>query len=122
MNDNIRIVRDSWNEWSETWYQKKRTEEVIAKLISSPQSVFHRTTISMIQETIPELKGKRVLVPSSGDNHAVFAFHLMGAQVTSCDISERQLENASVIARKHNWDIEFICDDTMILDAIKSDE
>jgi len=35
-----------------------------------------------------ELKGKKICVPSSGDNHVVFAFALLGAKVTSCDIAE----------------------------------
>jgi glutamyl-tRNA reductase len=43
--------------------------------------------------------GLHVLVPSSGDNGAVFAFHMLGASVTSADISERQLENAKKLAR-----------------------
>lgn len=116
------VIKDKWNGWSNTWYQKKRTDEVITKIITSPESAFHRMTYSMIQETVPDFNGKRVLVPSSGDNHAVFAFHLMGAKVTSCDISEKQLENAYVIANNHGWDIEFICDDTMKLTKVNSNE
>ncbi len=38
-------------------------------------------------------------MPSGGDNHAAFVFALMGAKVTSADISERQLENAKNINR-----------------------
>jgi len=57
----------------------------------------------------------------SNDNHAVFAFHL-GAKVTSCDISEKQIENAFDIANKHGWDIEFICDDTTKLTKVNSNE
>lgn len=115
-------VKGIWNEWSETWYQRYRTDKAIAKIIQTPESAFHRTTYSMINKALPNLDGKKVCVPSSGDNHAVFAFHLMGARVTSCDISERQIENSSNLARKNGWDIEFICDDTMQLSNIKSDE
>lgn len=122
MDKRINIVKDTWNEWSDTWYEKYRTEEKIAKIIENPKSVIHATTYSMIENTLPDLKGKRVCVPSSGDNHAVFAFHLLGAKVTSCDISERQQENAVDIANKYGWDIEFICDDTMSLSRIESDE
>ena len=42
----------------------------------------------------------------------------MGAQVTSADISERQLENAADIAKRLQLDIAFICDDTMKLSHI----
>lgn len=116
------IVKEAWNEWSDTDFAKYRSEERISKLIAHPESAFHPTTYSMINEIFPNLKGKRICVPSSGDNHAVFAFHLMGARVTSVDISERQLENSAAIAREHSWDIEFICDDTMELSKIKSGE
>src|SRR4051812_49027698 len=102
------IIKESWDDWSGTWYKKYRTDEVILKIIKNPESVFHPTVYSMIKKAFPSLKGKRICVPSSGDNHAVFAFHLMGAQVTSTDISEKQLENGSIIAQKHGWDIEFI--------------
>jgi 2-polyprenyl-3-methyl-5-hydroxy-6-metoxy-1,4-benzoquinol methylase len=115
-------VKDSWNEWSDTWYLKYRTEEAIARIIASPASAFHPMTYAMIREAFPDLTGRRVLVPSSGDNHAVFAFHLMGAKVTSCDISEKQLENASIIAKKQGWNIEFLCEDTMTLAQVPSEE
>lgn len=122
MADKENIVKDKWNEWSDTWYLKKRTDEAIARVIHSPASAFHRMTYFMINEAVPDLKGKRILVPSSGDNHAVFAFHLLGAHVTSCDISEKQIENARALAGKHGWDIEFICEDTMSLSRIPSGE
>lgn len=62
-----------------------------------------------------------MLVPSSGDNYAVFAFHLLGATVTSSDISEQQLINAGKIAAAHGWDIRFVCDDSMSLAKIEDD-
>lgn len=122
MDKHTNIIKDTWNNWSDTWYVECRTDETISKIIKEPESAFHHTTYSLIKKAFPSLEGKRICVPSSGDNHAVFAFHLMGAKVTSCDISERQVENASIIAHKHNWDIEFICDDTMKLGKIKSDD
>jgi hypothetical protein len=60
---------------------------------------------------VGDLEGKRVCVPASGDNTAVFAFHLLGARVTSTDISAEQLKNAQTIALEHGWGIEFICED-----------
>lgn len=60
-----------------------------------------------------------MLVPFSGDNATVFAFRLLGAAVTSADISERQLENAGRIAADHGWDIRFVCDDSMSLTKIE---
>ena len=68
------------------------------------------------------MHNKKVLVPSSGDNVAVFGFHLLGAKVTSCDLSENQIENAKKAAIANGWDIEFIVQDTMTLDRIKDNE
>lgn len=113
-------IKDAWNEWSDTDFAKYRSDERISRLIANPESAFHHTTFSMIKDLFPNLQGKRICVPSSGDNHAVFAFHLMGATVTSVDISERQLVNAATIAAKHGWDIQFICDDIMELNQVKS--
>lgn len=76
----------------------------------------------MLNSVFPDLHGKHVLVPSSGDNGAVFAFYLLGAKVTSADLSERQLYNAKKIADTQGWDIEFMHDDSMMLEHIKDSE
>ncbi|RXZ84228.1 class I SAM-dependent methyltransferase [Paenibacillaceae bacterium] len=120
--NHIGTIKNSWNEWSETWYPKYRTTEVISKIIQNPLTAFHPTAYAMIRKVLPNLQGARICVPSSGDNHAVFAFHLLGAKVTSCDISENQLANSARIAREQGWDIEFVCDDTMQLNKVKSGE
>lgn len=117
---NLQKVKEAWDQWSDTDFAKYRSDERIARLIAKPESGFHETTYAMLQGMIPNLQGKRICVPSSGDNHAVFAFHLLGAKVTSVDISERQLENGALLAQKHGWDIEFICDDTMELSKLQS--
>ena len=112
-------IKDFWNETSDSeWYRSLRTDERISRLKEKPESAFHPAVIELIRRYLPDMKGRRVLLPSSGDNHAAFAFALMGARVTSADISERQLENASVIAGRLGLDIEFICDDTMQLSHI----
>jgi len=116
-----RII-EYWDEKSDTWYTRYRTDEVISKLVQSPTSAFHHTTWDLIHTAIPNLEGKKVCVPSSGDNHAAFAFAILGAKVTSCDISTRQLEIASEIAKRYGWEIEFICDNTMELSKIKDEE
>lgn len=118
----IKRIKKEWNDKSDSWYPILRTEEIINKIALNPEVSFHKLTLSMIKEYFPDLKGTRILVPSSGDNHAVFSFAQMGARVTSSDFAERQLENAAEIARKHGWQIEFICDNTMTLNTITSSE
>ena len=113
-------IKAFWNETSDSeWYRSLRTEERISRLQEKPESAFHPAVYELIRKYLPGLKGRRVLLPSSGDNHAVFAFAMMGAHVTSADISERQLENASSIAERLHLEIEFICDDTMKLSHIR---
>ena len=118
-NDITDRIKAYWNETSDSaWYRSLRSEEAIRRLQEKPESAFHPAVHELIRKYLPEMKGRRVLLPSSGDNHAAFALALTGARVTSADISERQLENAAAIAEQLGLDIEFICDDTMKLSRI----
>ncbi len=118
-NDLADRIKAYWNETADSeWYRSLRTVEVIARLKERPWSAFHPAVFEMIKKHLPDTEGRRVLLPSSGDNHAAFAFAMMGARVTSADISERQLENAAAVAEKLELDIEFVCDDTMKLSNI----
>lgn len=120
MEEWLKQIKDSWNETAESdWYQSLRTDVKMEELVKEPASAFHPAVYQMINKYIPELHGKKVLLPSSGDNHAAFAFALLGAEVTSTDISERQLEFAQEIADKKNLNIRFICDDTTQLSSIE---
>jgi len=73
-------VKNAWNTWSNTWYQKYRTDDVINQIITNPSSAFPEEVFNMIMKYFVDLKNKKILVPSSGDNHAVYAFCLLGAQ------------------------------------------
>ena len=123
MSERLKKVVDEWNQISESeWYMSYRCDEVIDEIISNPKSIFHEKTWEIIQQIFPSLKGKKVLVPSSGDNRAVFAFASLGSYVTSCDICEKQLIYAKEIAKKKKLSIKFQVDDTMKLNSIPSDE
>ncbi len=116
-------IKAYWDETSDSeWYRSLRTDEAIRRLKEKPESAFHPAVLELIRRYLPDMKGRRILLPSSGDNHAAFAFAMMGAHVTSADISERQLENASVIAGRLCLEIEFVCDDTMQLSRIRDQE
>ena len=112
--------KNSWNAGAEAYSAFNHSEKLMDRIVENPANAFHHTTWDIIKKYVPDLRGKTICVPSSGDNHAVFAFAMLGARVTSCDISENQLANAERIARKYGWDqsIEFICADTMKLDGI----
>ncbi len=122
MEEQLKQVKDYWNITSDSeWYQSLRTDEKIKELVELPITAFHPVVYSILNKYFPDLNGKKILLPSSGDNHAAFAFALLGAKVTSADISEKQLENAAVIADKLNLDIEFVCENTMELTDIKDE-
>lgn len=121
MNDRLKQVKDSWNKTADSaWYQSLRTDEKITALVKEPASAFHPAVYKLINKYIPDLQGKKVLLPSSGDNHAAFAFALLGADVTSADISEKQLGYAQEIATRLGFDIRFVCDDTTQLSKIEN--
>jgi len=113
-------IKDSWNNTSDKWYEKNAPSHEAVK--ENPQMGFPFEVYPLIQKYLGDIRNKKVLVPSSGDNIAVFAFHLLGAKVTSCDLSENQLNNAKKIAEANNWDIDFIVQDTRTLDKIKDNE
>ena len=123
MNSHTDKVLDEWNKISNSdWYMSYRTDEVIHNILKDPSSAFHRTTWELIQKSFPSLNGKKICVPSSGDNRAVFAFASLGAHVTSCDICEQQLKYANEIAKKNLLEIDFVVQDTMKLQDIESNE
>lgn len=113
-------VAEDWNLGSDRYYERIYAHDnALARIISDPMYAFPREVRGMLTSAFPDLRGKRVLVPSSGDNGAAFAFHLLGARVTSTDIAERQLYNAKNIADREGWDIAFLHADSMKLDGVE---
>lgn len=121
MNERLEKIKENWNGMSEKW-NDFRNDKIIGGIIKDPYSIFRPQLQDMFKKFVGSLAGKRVLVPASGDNRAVFAFHLLGAKVTSSDLSEKQMECSARVAAKHGWDIEFVCDDVMHLSNAKSGE
>jgi ubiquinone/menaquinone biosynthesis C-methylase UbiE len=114
----------SWNKGSDDYSAFNHSEKFIKRIIENPADAFHHTVWELIREYVPGLADKKICVPSSGDNLAVFAFAMLGARVTSCDIAENQLANAARIAGQYGLgkSIEFVCADTMKMDGIRDNE
>ena len=73
-------IKAWWNGTSDSeWYRSLRTDERIRRLEEQPESAFHPAVFELIRKYVPELKGRHILLPSSGDNHAAFALALLGA-------------------------------------------
>lgn len=112
--------RASWDAYADQYAAHAHAKPELERLVRDPSSAFHKTTWALIREAIPDFSGKCVLVPSSGDNMAVFAFAMLGADVTSADISRRQLENAGKVATALGiGGIRFLQADTMKLEGIE---
>lgn len=121
MNQYLQQVKAHWNQVSDSeWYRSLRTEEQLTLLVNQPETAFHPQVFKLLQKYLGDFSHRKVLVPSSGDNHAVLAMALLGADVTSADISERQLENAYLLSSKLGLSIRFVCEDTMQLSSIES--
>lgn len=106
-------IQAQWDDWSDNYYRINGSDDVVDRIDADPMWAFPAPVRQMLGKAFPDLHGIRALVPSSGDNGAVFALHLLGARVTSADISERQLANTAHIAGERGWDIRFIQSDTM---------
>jgi SAM-dependent methyltransferase len=122
-------ARKAWNEWSDEYFkgylswQRGGTDTDLEIIKRDPLRAFPRDVREMLCAAVPELRGKRVLVPSSGDNLAVFGFHLLGAQVMSTDLAENQLANAKKLADANGLSgIEFRQSDSMALDGVPDGE
>jgi len=121
MENRVGKIKETWNNLSDDW-NRFRTEELISKIIAEPYSYFRPELQIIFNKFIGNFALKRVLVIGSGSGRAAFAFHLLGAKVTASDLSEKQLEYSEEIAKRHSWNIEFVCDDAVLLSYIKSDE
>lgn len=120
MKDNNNI-KNAWNDWSDNYYKENDDQDIIKSIIETPHKVFPTKVWEYLSFYYPKFEGVKVCVPSSGDNKAVFAFHLLGADVTSCDISHNQINNAKLIAKNNNWNINFKVLDSMDLSSIESE-
>ncbi|MBT3274473.1 MAG: class I SAM-dependent methyltransferase [Spirochaetales bacterium] len=115
-------IQTLWNNGSEKYFERYYTTSTILNIQQRPEIVFHSAVYRDIQDMLRENPIKKVCVLGSGDNLAVFAFHFLGLDVTSVDISENQIANARSIADRYNLDIEFVVSDILDLSAIKNSE
>ena len=107
--------KNRWNDAAEVWAAWNHSAKVLGPVLEDPWKAFQGGVKGLLRRYVPDFSGKKICVPSSGDNLAVFAFALMGAEVTSCDISENQLANAEKVAVREGLKIDFVCVDTQTL-------
>ena len=109
--------RASWEDYSDKYLAYNHSAQRLEPIHTNPAKAFHSITWQLLNKYIPDFSNLHICVPSRGDNHAVFAFALLGAQVTSCDISEKQLKGAAAVAKAWRLEerIRFCKADTMTL-------
>lgn len=114
--------KKDWNLYSSEYIRIRQSDAELDALVKNPHAAFEKSAWNQIEKYCPVINGKKICVPSSGDNHVVFAFALLGAEVFSCDISENQLEASKRSAEKIGVrdKIKFVCTDTMDLHDVPS--
>jgi len=113
-------VEERFDQNADKYYTSQKKERI--KVVKNYRNAFHSETLNVLDKFIPDIKGKKVCIPSSGDNVAAVAFAMMGAEVTSCDISQKQLGNAKKWIDELNLDIRLIKQDTMKLEALADEQ
>ena len=123
MNRITKKNRDDWNRFSSKYMEETQSEECLMKIISAPESAFVPELWDLLNQHFPSFFNLRICVPSCGDCHAVYAFAILGASVTACDLSENQLSAAAESALRLGISnqIRFICTDTMTLESVPDD-
>lgn len=110
-----------WDSYSAKYLRYKHSDRFIIPIVDNPSSAFEPEAWEQICQHFPTLQGRRVCVPSSGDHYAVLAFALLGAQVTSCDISLPQLQAGQRLLERFGLKASFIQADTMQLSGLPDD-
>lgn len=116
------LILNHWNDCSDKYFGD--AYETFEAVKENPiGNGFPKAMAEVISEYFPDFnfKGKKVLVPSCGDNTAVWAFYFLGADVTACDLSDRQIYNAEKIAKEKNLNIRYYVNDSMELSDIEDE-
>lgn len=110
--------RRYWDAAAPGWERLRDEDGGWRECAHNPQVAFEGLALETLLEVAGGLAGKRVCVVGSGDNYAAFALAGMGAEVTSVDISEQQLEIAARRATQLGQAIRFVRADAAELEAL----
>ncbi|MDE2742808.1 MAG: methyltransferase domain-containing protein [Gemmatimonadota bacterium] len=110
--------RRHWNEAAKQWEELRDKDGLWQRCPNEPDLGFAGGALQLIREVAGNISGKDVCVIGSGDNYAAFALAGMGANVTSIDISEQQLEVAARRAEQLGLSMAFVQADAADLKSI----
>lgn len=107
--------RRRWDAGSSSWADQTDTRGTWRESHRDPSLAQHPAEL----ELLSDIAGKRVAVLGSGDNQVVFALSGLGAEVTSVDISEEQLNVARDRAAALGLAVSFVWTDVTDLSSLR---
>ena len=108
-----------WDALASSWQSLRDQDQLWRKCPQQPELAFEGEALLLIHKFVGSLQGRQVLVIGSGDNYVAFTLAELGAQVTSSDISSRQLDVARQRAGQLGLKIEFVHADAANLEGIQ---
>jgi len=117
MNEMHAANRKLWELRAADWAKRTDQRGLWQRCAQDPSLVLSEDELGVLGV----ITGKRVCVLGSGDHEVVFALAGMGAQVTSVDISEGQLQVGNERAEMLGLEISFLRSDVTELQAIEDD-
>jgi SAM-dependent methyltransferase len=106
--------RRRWDAGSASWAHHADTRGIWKKCHLNASLALHSAEL----EWLRDIAGKKAAVLGSGDNQVVFALAGLGANVTSIDISEPQIETARSRAAALGLQVDFVRADVVDLSAL----
>jgi SAM-dependent methyltransferase len=106
--------RRRWDAGSASWAHHADTRGTWKKCHLDPSLALHSAEL----EWLRNIAGKKAAVLGSGDNQVVFALAGLGANVTSIDISEPQIETARSRAAALGLQVDFVRADVVDLSGL----
>lgn len=116
MNDLHEANRRRWDAGSENWARGADSRGLWRRCPNEPELVLCDRELAHLAD----ISGKRVCVLGSGDNQVAFALAGMGADVTSVDISQAQLDVAERRAAELGLPISFLRADVTDLSELQT--
>lgn len=102
------VNRQHWEATAAWWKRLREEDGNWRRCPAEPHLAFEGEALETILACMGELNGKQVCVVGSGDNYVAFALAGLGAEVTSVDISEHQLQDAASRAAELGLQISFV--------------
>ncbi len=106
-----------WDAAAKRWEERADSRGLWKRCPQEPQLVLCKKEL----EFLGNIKGKHICVLGSGDNQVVFAMAGLGAEITSVDISQKQLDIANRRAKALGLKVSLVQADVTNLSPLAND-